>query len=236
MPKKKKAKKSKKTSISKKKIAGVIAGTIIAGSSFWILKSGKHKVLFPAYSSIRVFDGDTFLTKEKESVRLASLDAPEEGYCGDKQATKLLKKLVENKPLYIKTIYVDNNKRLVSYVYSSEGLINVQMVKSGWARAHTIKDSQREALITASKYAKENELGIYSSLCFSKEPEKKGCDIKGNIRSGYKTKIYIFPGCISYTNTKVEKDLGDRWFCTEAEAKKAGFKKSSGCPDSVKRK
>jgi len=234
VPKKKKSKKTKKSSSSKKKIAGIIATTIIAGSSFWVLKSGKHQFVVPAYHSVKVYDGDTFMTKEKQNIRLASVDAPDRGNCGYKEATEELKKLVENKPLYLKVRFFDQSKRLVSYVYSPQGSVNVQMVKSGWARANTSNDSEQAALKTASQYAKEHELGVYSPLCFSKEPEKPGCVIKGNVSSHNNVKKYSFPGCTGYPQTLIEKDLGDRWFCTEAEAVKAGSERAGGCPDSIK--
>ena len=52
-----------------------------------------------------------------------------------------------------------------------------------------------------------------------------GCDIKGNVNSDG-DKIYHRPGMSAYNNTKVKPEEGDRWFCTEAEAKAAGFRKA----------
>ena len=173
------------------------------------------------------------MTKEKQNIRLASVDAPERDRCGYKEATKELEKLIKNKPLYLKVRFFDLAKRLVSYVYSTQGSVNVKMVKSGWGRANTLNDSERDGLLEASRYAKKYQLGVYSSLCLSKEPEKKGCVIKGNISNGT-IKKYSLPGCTGYSLTLVEKDLGDQWFCTEAEAKKAGFIRAGGCADNIK--
>lgn len=52
-----------------------------------------------------------------------------------------------------------------------------------------------------------------------------GCDIKGNVNSDG-DKIYHRPGMSAYNNTKVKPEEGDRWFCTEAEAKAAGFRRA----------
>ncbi|MBU1200747.1 thermonuclease family protein [Patescibacteria group bacterium] len=229
MPNKKKTTKTKKASISKKKIAGVIAGTIIAGSSFWALKSGNHKVILPTYQAGRVIDGDTFDTKNGQRIRLAGLDAPEIGFCGADEAKKELEKLIKNKPLYIKVIYVDMGRRLISYVYTPKGLITTQLLKTGWARVVMGNNVEKQALIAASEYAKKNNLGIYSPKCLSKTPEKPGCTIKGNVRKERDTKIYSMPGCSAYEQIFVQKDNGDQWFCTEAEAKKAGFKRAGNC-------
>ncbi len=51
------------------------------------------------------------------------------------------------------------------------------------------------------------------------------CRIKGNIsRSG---KIYHLPGMSHYSRTKIDEGKGEKWFCSEAEAQAAGWRKSS---------
>jgi len=56
-------------------------------------------------------------------------------------------------------------------------------------------------------------------------PEDRQCRIKGNIsRRG--DKIYHLPGQKYYTKTGIRRDKGERWFCSEADAKKAGWRKS----------
>lgn len=51
------------------------------------------------------------------------------------------------------------------------------------------------------------------------------CAIKGNINDE-KQKIYHVPGGGSYTVTKINITEGDRWFCTEDEARAAGFRRA----------
>lgn len=54
------------------------------------------------------------------------------------------------------------------------------------------------------------------------------CDnpqIKGNINSSGE-KIYHVPGGQYYGVTKIDKLKGEEWFCTEAEAISAGWRKS----------
>jgi len=49
-----------------------------------------------------------------------------------------------------------------------------------------------------------------------------GCRIKGNIsQSG---RIYHVPGSPSYDQTKIDESKGERWFCTEEEARAAGWR------------
>lgn len=58
-------------------------------------------------------------------------------------------------------------------------------------------------------------------------PPNQSCVIKGNINSK-KKKLYHLPGCPSYNQTKINK-TGERWFCTEEEAKAAGWTKAGNC-------
>lgn len=55
---------------------------------------------------------------------------------------------------------------------------------------------------------------------------KLSCDsptIKGNISKD--VKVYHIPKCQHYNKTIVDKSKGERMFCTEEEAKKAGWRK-----------
>jgi len=49
------------------------------------------------------------------------------------------------------------------------------------------------------------------------------CNIKGNINSKG-DRIYHSPGSGSYGATKINESKGERWFCSEAEAKAAGWR------------
>ena len=48
------------------------------------------------------------------------------------------------------------------------------------------------------------------------------CMIKGNVSNN--GRIYHLPGSTSYDETRIDPAKGERWFCTEAEAKAAGWR------------
>jgi hypothetical protein len=52
------------------------------------------------------------------------------------------------------------------------------------------------------------------------------CNIKGNISVKNGERIYHVPGQKYYVETKIEARRGERWFCSEAEARAAGWRKS----------
>lgn len=54
----------------------------------------------------------------------------------------------------------------------------------------------------------------------------RGCAIKGNISINTGERIYHVPGQLSYAETKISPEYGERWFCSEAEAVAAGWRRS----------
>ncbi len=57
------------------------------------------------------------------------------------------------------------------------------------------------------------------------EKAGKACLIKGNIsRSG--ERIYHVPGGRWYDATRIDPLRGERWFCSEAEARAAGWRRA----------
>jgi hypothetical protein len=53
-----------------------------------------------------------------------------------------------------------------------------------------------------------------------------GCDIKGNISINTGERIYHVPGQEHYWETKISPQYGERWFCSEAEARAAGWRRA----------
>ena len=51
------------------------------------------------------------------------------------------------------------------------------------------------------------------------------CQIKGNI-SAKGERIYHVPGQRSYNQTKISPAKGERWFCSEAQAQAAGWRRA----------
>jgi endonuclease YncB( thermonuclease family) len=54
------------------------------------------------------------------------------------------------------------------------------------------------------------------------QPRSGNCRIKGNI--GSSGRIYHVPGSESYDDTQINESKGERWFCTEEEARAAGWR------------
>ncbi|EPE94402.1 sunset domain-containing protein [Rhizobium grahamii] len=52
------------------------------------------------------------------------------------------------------------------------------------------------------------------------------CNIKGNVSINSGERIYHVPGQHYYEATKISPQYGERWFCSEQEARAAGWRKA----------
>lgn len=52
------------------------------------------------------------------------------------------------------------------------------------------------------------------------------CDIKGNVSINSGERIYHVRGQKFYAETKISPQYGEQWFCSEAEAQAAGWRKA----------
>jgi hypothetical protein len=70
--------------------------------------------------------------------------------------------------------------------------------------------------------------GIMSAddLLLSLSGTAKDCNIKGNITIETGERIFHVPGQEYYSATKISPQYGERWFCSEAEAWAAGWRKA----------
>lgn len=55
----------------------------------------------------------------------------------------------------------------------------------------------------------------------AKRSAPEGCPIKGRLRAGAKS--YVLPWASGYDGIRLRTSRGDRWFCSEAEARQAGW-------------
>lgn len=79
-----------------------------------------------------------------------------------------------------------------------------------------------EAAMAQSRESRRSEV---PAPLFEKPDDKSpgGCLIKGNINSRGE-RIYHVPGSPNYDSTRIDTAKGERWFCSEAEAKAAGWR------------
>lgn len=207
-------------------LAAALATGVIGGGAALTLNHPQ----FRGEYVMKVIDGDTFVLGSGQPIRLSGLNAPELAHCMGKDAHKALSALVLHKRVILREPVADNNRRIVALVYADGKLVNEAMIRSGLAQYMSHGSSQPDVMKSANAYARDNKIGIFSSLCTQTEPPDPKCRIKGNYHDGKRIVVYYTSECGSYQQVIVYKFQGDEWFCSEEEAIAAGFTKSDTCP------
>lgn len=203
---------------------------------------------------VGVTDGDTIKVRVggvTERVRLIGLDAPElkGDECWAQKASSRMQSLVQSRSVQLvrdpSQADRDRYGRLLRHVVADDGRLAAQvLIEGGFAKEYTYAAAyeHREAYLAAQKRAKAKRVGVWSAACAAPvvaapapaAPAAPGtsaaapagrCVIKGNI-SAKGEKIYHVPGGGSYDVTVITASKGERWFCTEQEARNAGWRKA----------
>jgi endonuclease YncB( thermonuclease family) len=193
----------------------------------------------------RAVDGDT-LSIGAERVRLFGVDAPEMDQMCDRDgrlwacgamARDMLADLVAAGRLGCDVVDTDRYGRAVAVCALGEQDVGAQMVRQGGAIAYR---RYSERYVNAETAARREGLGIWTSVMLSPEDHRHAgdepnpvpkaaqasdCAIKGNV-SGSGKQIYHLPGQADYAATRINTGKGERWFCSEAEARAAGFRRA----------
>ena len=215
-------------------IVGLVSGLLgFVGRGWWTDKNvSTSETKNEGILIIGVIDGDTIVTENKVRVRLRHIDAPELENCGGPEAKKLLEEMVLDKRVEIKEQIIDQKGRPMGLIWIDDALVNKRMLAEGWARYHSDTTTVTEEMKQVTSEAKAVLVGLWGRCRQTENLTKPKCNIKGNIDpNNTSLKIYQMPGCVQYKTTTVDLDRGEEWFCTESEAKKAGYVKSKRCGD-----
>ena len=212
------------------------------------------------YPVLKVVDGDTIdigIDGKTERLRLIGINTPEivdprkPVECFGREASDNAHKLLDGAEVKIAADPTQDDKdiygRLLRYVWRADGLFyNLEAIKDGFAYEYTyqLPYIYQKDFKAAQKYAQDNSLGFWADGACNKKnivpalknnssavssSTDKNCVIKGNINSGG-VKIYHLPNCPYYKQTIINESQGEKWFCTEAQALTAGWRKAGNCP------
>jgi len=219
--------------------------THIAAATFSLLILSTVSQAEDLQGTASVIDGDT-LEIHGTRIRLHGIDTPEGKQtcvangstyrCGQKAALALSDK-IKRSPIRCTVKDTDRYGRSIAVCYKNGEDINAWMVSQGWAVAYR---RYSEDYVSQEQSAKSNNVGIWAGDFVLPWEWRRGkrlspnetadrdhdCKIKGNISSKGK-KIYHVPGGRWYEKTRIDTTKGERYFCSEQEAKAAGWRRSS---------
>ncbi len=208
-----------------------------------LLNNGVYASVEPIVGKARIIDGDT-IEIARQRIRLHGIDAPEGEQsctalgrtyrCGER-ASKALAEIIGSHPVRCIPKERDRYNRIVAVCNAGGHNLSGWMAGQGWALAY--RRYSRDYVAHEASAAKSRR-GLWQGefvapwdwrrgqrLTPINDPELSKCLIKGNISSSG-TRIYHVPGGQYYSRTKINQSKGERWFCSEAEARAAGWRRS----------
>jgi endonuclease YncB( thermonuclease family) len=208
----------------------IVAAVFVAGAAF----AGPE-------GRVSVIDGDS-IRVGGETVRLFGIDAPEVDQtcrrpdgtvwrCGA-WARDEARRMFEGRRATCREMDRDRYGRIVATCEMEGHDIGAVLVSNGHARAYR-RFSDR--YVEIEKAAVIAGRGIFGSEMAAPEAHRAraqppaqaapgGCAIKGNISGN--GRIYHMPGQEHYDRTRIDTSAGERWFCSEAEAQAAGWRRA----------
>lgn len=184
----------------------------------------------------RVVDGDT-LSLGGKNLRIFGIDAPElaqrclrngvDWDCGAAARQMLARRIAAAEVICDVVTAADRHGRPVVSCTAQGEDIGQFMVRNGFAMAY-VRYSDR--YLADEGAARAEKTGIWAGVIVAPELYRQsggavgpeGCAIKGNI--GTSGRIYHVPGQRDYERARIDQNSGEAWFCSEADAKSAGFR------------
>lgn len=210
-------------------------------SSFVPFKASDPPIVGRAFAS----SGDT-LRVGGQTIRLDGIEAPDRDQfcarsdsrswrCGEAALTALTR-LVAGRQIRCEPVGKEDGGAVRATCASGNVDIGGALVEAG----HVLADSGMMARYrSAQAKAQQAKVGLWSGAGTPERPAEwrqrlwnearsrapQGCPIKGKVagRRGDTVKTYHLPWSPTYMRLRVVSARGERWFCSEAEARAAGF-------------
>lgn len=190
----------------------------------------------------RVIDGDT-IEVANTRVRIHGIDAPEtDQTCKTEQGITWkcghwvgdqVTAMFGGKQATCEAVTVDRYNRVVARCRVKGQDMGHEIVSAGLAFAYR---KYAQDYVLAEKTAAVRDVGLNASRvqnpsqfrkarAIGRIPPDRQCRVKGNIATKG-VRIFHVPGQRDYERTGIRPEKGERWFCSSAQARDAGWRKA----------
>ena len=123
------------------------------------------------HRAIVIYDGDTFRTDDSLVVRLLGIDAPESYQPGGDIAGAILEKYVLGRAVRLESDSTDRDQygRLLRYVYVGDTMVNMELVRKGYAAFRSYQPNLRfgDTLARLEEEAARTQRGLWAFNVFT---------------------------------------------------------------------
>lgn len=189
---------------------------------------------------VRVVDGDTIDVGDTR-IRLHGIDAPERDQpcttltgqnwgCGD-WVMRQVQDRFDGVPARCEPVDRDRYGRVVARCFAGGQDIGRVLVREGLAYAYRKYsmdyDLDEKTALVADRgihgFALQSPARYRLTRTLGRDAPDPECRIKGNINA-QGARIYHMPGQEFYERTGIRPEKGERWFCSEAQARASGWR------------
>ncbi len=140
----------------------------------------------PTVRVSRVVDGDTIELEDGRKVRYIGVNTPERGQPFYEEATDFNRQLVEGRRVRLEFDLdtMDQYGRLLAYVWVDDTMVNLEMVRQGYANVYTVPPNVKyESLLReAEREAREAGRGLWAASTASVRITQINADAPGSDR------------------------------------------------------
>ena len=218
----------------------IVFGGVISAASLGVFSQLPDEINITG--TARIIDADLIKVGTTD-VRLYGVDAPEPSQrckrtargrtnwrCGRKAVTQLSRLVNGNEVSCIRK-GTDNLGRIIAQCHAGKSDIAAYMVRKGLAWVSPGDPANYDIYQTKAKTAgagiwraKNDPPWTYREARWTKAKARspKGCPVKGNISGA--GRVYYLPWSNKYDRIRIQPKKGERWFCNEREAIRAGWR------------
>jgi endonuclease YncB( thermonuclease family) len=243
------------TAIKRRVAAVTVLAVVAAGSTWFVVRDGASLPSLPSLAALSPFSSEPIKGRAStltgnlvrvggQIIQLYGVEAPEPGQrcrtrrgrwwrCGNR-ARSALAGLVNGRTLKCEVMGHDDSGRALGHCFAGRRDIGGTLIRRGFVFVSADHPRGYRKLEATARKARKGFWGSKvqrpseyraKRWAAAKRQAPDGCPIKGDVTS--RGKVYVLPWSSNYRRIRIQMKRGERWFCSEREAIRAGWRLTS---------